>query len=96
MAKVEIYTKDYCPYCDKAKLLLDQLNVDYLEIDLVAESEKYDELHERRPSARTVPQIFINNEGIGGCDDLYALYDAGKLTGMLADLGGEKEPTPEA
>lgn len=86
MALVEIYTKDYCPYCDKAKLLLDQLNVDYLEIDLVAEPEKYDELALRRPSARTVPQIFINDTGIGGCDDLYALYDAGKLKPMLEEL----------
>ncbi len=86
MAKVEIYTKDNCPYCDKAKLLLDQLNVDYLEVDLVAEPEKYDELHLRRPSARTVPQIFINDTGIGGCDDLYALHDSGKLKPMLDEL----------
>ncbi|RYG60716.1 MAG: glutaredoxin 3 [Alphaproteobacteria bacterium] len=96
MAYVEIYTKDYCPYCDKAKLLLDQLNVDYVEHDLVADPEKFDELQLRRPNARTVPQIFINDLGIGGCDDLYALHDAGKLKPMLEEverpLEGEHEP----
>lgn len=86
MAFVEIYTKDYCPYCDKAKLLLDQLNVDYVEIDLVAEPARFDELRVRRPSARTVPQIFINDTGIGGCDDLYALHESGKLKPMLDEL----------
>ena len=86
MAFVEIYTKDYCPYCSKAKLLLDQLNVDYVEIDLAAEPEKYDELAIRRPGARTVPQIFINDKGIGGCDDLYALYDSGQLKPLLEEL----------
>lgn len=88
MAYVEIYTKDYCPYCDKAKLLLDQLITDYNEIDLTSEPAKLDELLSRRPSARTVPQIFINGQGVGGCDDLYALHDQGKLVAML------KEPAP--
>lgn len=83
MAKVEIYTKDYCPYCTKAKLLLDQLGVEYTEIDLQKDPAQLDALHARRPSARTVPQIFINDEGIGGCDDLYALHEAGKLKPRL-------------
>ena len=83
MAYVEVYSKDYCPYCTKAKQLLEQLNVDFVEIDLTAEPAKFDELLERRPSARTVPQIFINNQGIGGCDDLYALFDSGQLKPML-------------
>jgi len=87
MAFVEIYTKDYCPYCTKAKMLLEQLNVDFVEIDLSKNPEKYEELGTRRPNARTVPQIFINNQGIGGCDDLYALFDSGALTPML-----EEEP----
>ena len=86
MAFVEIYTKDYCPYCDKAKLLLDQLGVDYTEHDLTAEPAKFDELLLRRPGARTVPQIFINDLGIGGCDDLYDLHDSGQLKPMLAKL----------
>lgn len=83
MAFVEIYTKDYCPYCTKAKLLLEQLNVDFTEIDITKDPEKFDELRERAPAARTVPQIFINDTGIGGCDDLYALFDSGELQPML-------------
>lgn len=86
MAFVEIYTKDYCPFCTKAKMLLEQLNVDFQEIDLSVSPEKYDELQVRRPGARTVPQIFINDQGIGGCDDLYALYEAGTLKPMLDEL----------
>lgn len=82
-AKVEIYTKDYCPYCTKAKLLLDQLGVAYTEIDLQQEPARMDELQMRRPGARTVPQIFINDEGIGGCDDMYALHNQGKLQPLL-------------
>ena len=85
MARVEIYTKDYCPYCDKAKLLLDQLLAEYMEIDLTATPAKLEELLERRPSARTVPQIFINGQGIGGCDDLYDLHAQGKLVPLLKD-----------
>ncbi|MBI1309347.1 MAG: glutaredoxin 3 [Proteobacteria bacterium] len=83
MAKVEIYTKDYCPYCTKAKMLLGQLGAEYEEIDVSRQPEKMAELLERRPSARTMPQIFIGGKGIGGCDDLYALHSAGELEGML-------------
>ncbi len=88
MAYVEIYTKDYCPFCDKAKLLLDQLITDYSEIDLTTEPAKLEELLARRPSARTVPQIFINGQGVGGCDDLYELHSQGKLVSLL------EEPAP--
>lgn len=83
MANVEIYTKDYCPFCTKAKMLFDQLGVAYEEIDVSVTPAKLDELRERRPSARTVPQIFINDTGIGGCDDLYALHERGGLLPML-------------
>ena len=86
MAFVEIYTKDHCPYCTKAKLLLEQLNVDFVEIDITQEPEHLESLQVRRPSARTFPQIFINDKGIGGCDDLYALYDSGDLKPLLAEL----------
>ena len=82
-SKVEIYTKDYCPYCTKAKLLLGQLGVAFDEIDLTKDPEKLAELQARRPGARTVPQIFINGEGIGGCDDLYGLHEAGTLREKL-------------
>ncbi len=82
-ASIEIYTKDYCPYCVKAKALLDQLGAAYTEIDLSQTPDKMAELQTRRPGVRTVPQIFINGQGIGGCDDLYALFNAGKLKAML-------------
>lgn len=83
MAKVEIYTKDYCPYCTKAKLLLDSLGVDYAEYDISLDNSKMAELQKRRPGVHTVPQIFIDDEGIGGCDDMYALHDAGNLKPKL-------------
>lgn len=84
MAKVEIYTKDYCPYCVKAMNLLRQKGVEFTEIDITNDTDKIAEMMERAKPRRTVPQIFINNIGIGGCDDLYALEDASKLDGMLA------------
>ena len=83
MPVVEIYTKDVCPYCVKAKALLGQLGVVYTEIQLSREPARMTELQARRPQARTVPQIFIDGVGIGGCDDLYALFEAGKLKAML-------------
>lgn len=82
-APVEIYSKDYCPYCTKAKVLLDTLGISYTEYDITRDAERQAEMLTRRPSARTVPQIFINGAGIGGCDDLYALHNAGKLLAML-------------
>ncbi len=83
-ARVEFYTKDYCPYCSKAKLLLQQLGATLEEIDISHDLEGYSKIQARRPGARTVPQIFINGQGVGGCDDLYALHAAGKLVPMLA------------
>jgi glutaredoxin 3 len=82
-AKVEIYTKDYCPYCTKAKMLLEQLRVAFTEIDISRNPQKQVEMLERKPGARTVPQIFINDAGIGGCDDLYALHSQNKLKPLL-------------
>lgn len=83
MAKVEIYTKVHCPYCVKAKMLLDKLGVQYTEFNIETDPDRLNELRERRPSARTVPQVFIDGNGIGGCDDLYALYDKGDLMPLL-------------
>lgn len=83
MPHIDIYTKDHCPYCIKAKALLNQLEVVYTEIHLGKNPEKMDELQHRRPGVRTVPQIFIDGVGIGGCDDMYALFEAGKLASML-------------
>lgn len=82
-AKIEVYSKDYCPYCDKAKLLLTQLGAAYEEIDITHDPDGYVKIQARNPSARTVPQIFINNAPLGGCDALYALHEAGKLLPLL-------------
>jgi glutaredoxin 3 len=80
---IEMYSKSYCPYCDKAKLLLDTLGAQYTVIDITHDANGYEQIQARNPGARTVPQIFINNQAIGGCDDLYALHAAGKLVPLL-------------
>ncbi len=82
-AKVEIYTKFACPYCVRAKHLLDTKGVDYVEYDVSGGGPKRDEMVARKPDARTVPQIFINDIAVGGSDDLAALEAAGKLDALL-------------
>jgi glutaredoxin 3 len=82
-AKVEIYTKFGCPYCVRAKHLLDGKGVAYHEYDVTMGGAKRQEMTTRAPGARTVPQIFINDIAIGGSDDLAALYRQGKLNDML-------------
>ncbi|WP_305096122.1 glutaredoxin 3 [Croceibacterium aestuarii] len=82
-AKVEIYTKMFCGYCSRAKRLLDSKGVDYLEYDITMGGEKAAEMRSRKPDARTVPQVFIDDVAIGGSDDLAALERAGKLDSLL-------------
>ncbi len=84
-AKVEIYTQWGCPYCVRAKSLLDGKGVSYTEHDITMTTAKRAEMLARAPSAMTVPQIFIDDTGIGGCDDLYALDRAGKLDPLLGN-----------
>ena len=84
MAKVEIYYKDYCPYCHKAKDLLDSKDIEYTLYDITHDTDGQKEMQKRNPNARTVPQIFINDKSIGGCDDLHALENSGKLDTMLS------------
>lgn len=84
MKKVEIYTKDYCPYCVKAANLLTLRGITYMEYDITHDAAKQAEMMARVPHARTVPQILIDGQPIGGCDDLYALDGAGKLMEMVA------------
>ena len=84
MARVEIYTTPFCPYCHRAKALLDRKGVAYEEIDVMMDSAKRDEMTRRSNGGRTVPQIFIDGQGIGGCDDLHALDARGKLDPLLA------------
>lgn len=84
MAKVEIYTTPICPYCARAKSLLEHKGVEFTEIDVMIDPEKRATMRERAQGRTSVPQIFINGTHVGGCDDLYALDRAGKLDPMLA------------
>lgn len=84
MKQVEIYTTPICGFCSAAKRLLDQKGVAYAETNVMAQPAKKDEMMKRANGGRTVPQIFIGGEHIGGCDDLYALERAGKLDAKLA------------
>lgn len=82
MANIIIYTTDYCPYCVTAKNLLTQKGATYTEIRVDQDPIKKEEMI-TRSGRRTVPQIFINEQHIGGCDDLMALNAAGKLDPLL-------------
>lgn len=79
MSKVEIYTKGYCPYCHRAKALLESKGVAYTEYSLDQQPELRNEMINRANGGYTVPQIFINTKHIGGCDDMYALEYQNKL-----------------
>lgn len=83
MPKVEMYSKMLCGFCHRAKQLLDSKGVDFIEYDITMGGEKREEMLARKPDARTVPQIFIDDVAIGGSDDLAALERSGKLDGML-------------
>lgn len=83
-ATVEIYTKPTCPYCIRAKELLRTKNVAFTEIDILAHPERRDEMIDRAQGRTTVPQIFINGRGVGGCDDIHALDAKGALDPLLA------------
>ena len=83
MAQVEIYTTMWCPYCARAKALLDGKGVAFTEISLDEEPNRRSEMMQRAHGGRTVPQIFIDGEHIGGCDDIMALSRAGKLDPKL-------------
>ena len=82
MAKVIVYSKTQCPYCDMAKKLLASRNVAFEEVRVDLDAQKLEEMM-RLSNRRTVPQIFINDQSIGGYDDLAALVKSGKLDGLL-------------
>ncbi len=84
MAKIEIYTTDFCPYCSQAKMLLDRKGASYEEIHAPNGSEARRQAIARSGGRSTVPQIFIDGRPVGGFDDLYALDRAGGLDGLLA------------
>ena len=84
MARVEIYTKFLCPYCARAKKLLDSKNVSYEEYDITTGGPKRAEMLQRANGRTTVPQIFINDRHVGGSDDLAALEQNGQLDPLLS------------
>lgn len=83
MAKVEIYTTQFCPYCFRAKRLLQERGVEFTEIDVMMDGARRKEMMDRAGGRRTVPQIFINGKHVGGSDELHALDREGKLKPML-------------
>jgi len=83
MAKVELYTTMFCPYCARARSLLAKKGVDYTDIDVMADTSKFDEMLARSGGRQTVPQIFIGGQHIGGSDELAALEREGKLDALL-------------
>ena len=84
MPNVTIYTSAYCPYCSSAKRLLDRKRVAYEEISIDGKSAVRAEMRLKAGGRNTVPQIWIGDRHVGGCDDLYALDDAGGLDPLLA------------
>lgn len=79
---VTVYTSDWCPYCQRAKVLLTQKNVTFSEIN-VDEDAKFREEMIARSNRRTVPQIFIGDKHVGGCDDLFELDRSGELDRLI-------------
>ncbi|MDP1601951.1 MAG: glutaredoxin 3 [Legionella sp.] len=84
MATVIMYSTAYCPYCIRARDLLEQKKITYQDIRIDEQPSKRDEMI-AKSGRRTVPQIFINNQPIGGCDDLYALENQGQLDNLLSN-----------
>jgi glutaredoxin 3 len=85
MPSVEVYTTPYCPYCIAAKELLRRKGVEFTEVNVAGDRALRASMVERAGGGMTVPQIFIGETHVGGCDDLYALDDAGGLDPLLAD-----------
>jgi glutaredoxin 3 len=92
MAAIEIYTTPYCPYCLDAKALLKKKGVAFSEIDVGRDRDLRIKMIARANGITTVPQIFIGTTHVGGCDDLYALDDAGKLDALLNASANKDQP----
>lgn len=84
MMKIDIYTKGYCPFCIEAKDFLHKKGLSFNEIDLIDRPDKRSEMIERAQGRTTVPQIFINQIHIGGCDDLHEANKNGLLDRILS------------
>lgn len=84
MAKVEIYSWSHCPFCNRAKRLLESKGIEYTDYDITGDEDARDKMVERTGGPRSVPQIFIDGKHVGGCDDIHALDDKGELDKLLA------------
>jgi len=85
MPPIDIYTIRYCPYCQEAKELLSRKGASFHEIDASGNREIRKQMIERANGSSTYPQIFIGTTHVGGCDDLFALEQAGRLDPLLAE-----------
>jgi glutaredoxin 3 len=84
MPRITIYTTPICPYCVRAKSLLKKKGASFEEVDVFMDMDKREEMETKSGGRQTVPQIFIGDTHVGGCDELYALDSAGKLDPLLA------------
>ena len=89
MTPITLYTTPTCGYCAMAKRLLQRKGVSYREIDVSADPSLRAAMVQRANGRRTVPQIFIGEDHVGGCDDLYALEQEGRLDALLESAGGQ-------
>jgi glutaredoxin 3 len=85
VAKVEVYTTSYCPFCTRAKALLNRKGVEFEEIDVTDDPDLREKMVKRAGGRRTVPEIFINDRIVGGYDELRALDVEGELDALLAE-----------
>jgi glutaredoxin 3 len=83
MAKIEIYTWSTCPFCMRAKKLLDRKGAEYTEYDITGDEAARAKMVQRTGGPKSVPQVFINDKHIGGCDDLHELDYDGELKTLL-------------
>ena len=94
MANIEIYTQSICPYCVRAKQLLNQMDLPYTEYEVSFDAAKRAEMIDRS-QGYTVPQIFVDDESIGGCDELFELVESGEFSQLLnqSEVIAEAEQT---
>ncbi len=93
MARVEIYTTMLCPFCWRAKKLLEERGAAFQEVDVMCDGSLRNQMRQRAGGRTSVPQIFINGQHVGGCDELYALDRAGKLKPLLEQPASDQPAT---
>lgn len=87
MPDVVMYSTGFCPYCVRARMLLERKGIDYRDIRIDLEPARRSEMIERSGGRTSVPQIFIDDFHVGGCDDMYALEQQGRLDPLLEPTG---------